>query len=82
MVEAISFLPKLRTLEISGHSERYFDPTLLGRLPALEDLRVMMPDQKFVNALPGIVKSLAETNRGGLKGLGIICRVCLDIHLP
>ena len=35
----------------------------------------MMPDTNFKNCLPGIIKDLDERDQGGLKSLGIICRV-------
>jgi hypothetical protein len=71
----ISAHPILRSLEISGHSYRYYDPKSIGRSPNLEELRVMMPDTNFKNCLLGIVKELDERDQGGLKDLGIICRV-------
>ena len=36
----------------------------------------MMPDTNFKNCLLGIFKDLDERDQGGLKSLGIICRVC------
>ena len=75
LVERICDLTHLRSLEISGHSHRYYDPKLLGRLPALEDLRVMMPDSNFRDALVGILKALDGRPRRGLQGLAIVCRV-------
>lgn len=78
LVERISTLTHLRTLEISGHSERYYDPNLLGRLPDLEDLRIMMPDANFAEALVGILQTLDAKPMGGLRGLAIVCRVDLS----
>lgn len=75
MVETISSMQRLRSLEISGHSERYYDPSALGRLPMLDDLRVMMPDSLFRDKLRGLLRTLSERKRGGLRGLGIIARV-------
>jgi len=75
MVETISTMQRLRSLEISGHSERYYDPSALGKLPLLDDLRVMMPDSLFRDKLRGLLRTLSERKRGGLRGLGIIARV-------
>jgi hypothetical protein len=71
----ITRLPNLKTLEISGHSQRYYDPALIGTMPALEDLRVMMPDSTFSEAIVGIVKALNDRPIGGLRGLAIIAKV-------
>jgi hypothetical protein len=76
LVEVISFHPKLKSLEISGHSNRYYDPKSIGRSPNLEELRVMMPDTTWKDCLVGILKNLDERSQGGLRSLGIICRVC------
>jgi hypothetical protein len=73
----MSELSSLRSLEISGHSYRYYDAKLLGSMPHLEDLRVMMPDSAFRGVLVDVVKRLDERPKGGLRGLGIICRVGL-----
>jgi hypothetical protein len=70
-------LPHLRSFEVSGHSYRYYDPKMLGDMPALEDLRVMMPDSLFKDALLSVIRRLAARQGGGLRGLGIIHRVCL-----
>jgi hypothetical protein len=75
LVERMSELPGLRSLEISGHSYRYYDAKLLGSMPHLEDLRVMMPDSAFRDVLVDVVKRLDARRTGGLRGLGIICRV-------
>ena len=75
LVERISVLPQLSSLEISGHSYRYYDPRLLGQLESLEDLRIMMPDSTLRDALVDIVQTLDSRPSGGLKGLGIVCRV-------
>ena len=40
----------------------------------------MMPDTNFKNCLLGIVKDLDERDQGGLKSLGIICRVCRPVY--
>jgi len=77
LVEVISTHPKLRSLEISGHSNRYYDPKLIGRSPNLEELRVMMPDPNFKDSLLGVLRDLSERSQGGLKSLGLICRVRL-----
>lgn len=73
----MSELSSLRSLEISGHSYRYYDAKLLGSMPHLEDLRVMMPDSAFRDVLVDVVKRLDARPAGGLRGLGIICRVGL-----
>lgn len=75
LVEVIRSHQKLRSLEISGHSNRYYDPKLLGTSPNLEDLRVMMPDPKFKDTLLGVLENLDGRDQGGLKSLGLICRV-------
>lgn len=75
LVDTLSTLPRLKSLEISGHSYRYYDPTLVGRFPALEDLRIMMPDSLWGDNLVKVVRKLAGRESGGLKGLGLICRV-------
>ena len=41
----------------------------------LDDLRVMMPDSLFRDKLRGLLRTLSERKRGGLRGLGIIARV-------
>ncbi|KAK6906564.1 hypothetical protein L486_07821 [Kwoniella mangroviensis CBS 10435] len=74
LFERIADLSHLRSLEISGHSYRYYDPTLLGTMPALEDLRIMMPDPNLKSKLVDVVRSLAARPIGGLRGLGIICQ--------
>jgi hypothetical protein len=75
LVETIADHPKLRSLEISGHSYRYYDPASLGRSTSLEELRVMMPDTNLRDRLVGIIKELHKREKGGLKSLGVICRV-------
>lgn len=75
MMKIIVTLKHLRALEISGHSRWYYDPSLLGSMPALEDLRVMLPDQTSRHALKDVLKNLADRPIGGLKGLGIIAMV-------
>lgn len=44
-------------------------------MPALRDLRVMMPDQIFCAALSHIIKGLHERPGGGLHGLTLISKV-------
>ncbi|RXK41989.1 hypothetical protein M231_00710 [Tremella mesenterica] len=75
LLQTIVTLPQLRSLEISGHSWRYYDPSLIGSMSKLEDLRIMMPDSNFRDSLHEIIKSLSERPGGGLKGLGIIHRM-------
>jgi len=75
LVEVISTHPQLKSLEISGHSNRYYDPKLIGRSPNLEELRVMMPDPNLKDSLLGVLRDLSERSQGGLKSLGLICRV-------
>lgn len=72
LVETIVDLDHLRSLEVSGHSRRYYEPRSLGGLPKLEDLRVMMPDPHFRDGLLPLVKDLEARTMGGLRGLGII----------
>ncbi|WVQ95692.1 hypothetical protein IAU59_002790 [Kwoniella sp. CBS 9459] len=74
LVETIADLDHLKSLEISGHSYRYYDPTLIGTMPALDDLRIMMPDPNLKSKLVDVVKVLARRSSGGLTGLGIICQ--------
>jgi hypothetical protein len=78
LVEVISIHPRLKSLEISGHSNRYYDPKLIGRSPNLEELRVMMPDPNLKDSLLGVLRDLSERSQGGLKSLGLICRVRLS----
>ncbi|OCF33621.1 hypothetical protein I316_04695 [Kwoniella heveanensis BCC8398] len=73
-IETIADLDHLTSLEISGHSYRYYDPALLGTMPALRDLRIMMPDPNLKSHLVDVVKTLAQRPAGGLRGLGIICQ--------
>lgn len=68
-------LKRLRTLEISGHSHRYYTPTLLGKSSSLDDLRVMMPDSDFGASLVKVVRDLDARTVGGLRGLAIVARV-------
>lgn len=75
LVEVIFTHPGLKSLEISGHSNRYYDPKLIGRSPNLEELRVMMPDPNLKDSLLGVLRDLSERSQGGLKSLGLICRV-------
>ncbi|KAK8850569.1 hypothetical protein IAR55_004487 [Kwoniella newhampshirensis] len=74
LLEKISDLDHLRSLEITGHSYRYYDAALFGCMPALEDLRIMMPDPNLKSKLVGVVSALGQRKRGGLKSLGIICQ--------
>nr|XP_018259775.1 uncharacterized protein I303_07845 [Kwoniella dejecticola CBS 10117]OBR81933.1 hypothetical protein I303_07845 [Kwoniella dejecticola CBS 10117] len=74
LVERIADLSHLRSLEISGHSYRYYDPSLIGTMPALEDLRIMMPDPNLKSKLIDAVNALSDRPVGGLRGLGIICQ--------
>ncbi|TXT07913.1 uncharacterized protein COLE_04837 [Cutaneotrichosporon oleaginosum] len=74
LFEVITRLPCLEHLEISGHSTRLFDPSLLGHMPALRHLRIMMPDPTFRSVLPAIAKELDRRTNGGLWGLALICR--------
>lgn len=80
LVDTLMTLPRLRSLEISGHSYRYYDPTLIGRFPALEDLRIMMPDSLWGENLVKVVRELDKRESGGLRGLGLICRVRNGFH--
>lgn len=48
---------------------------LIGRFPALEDLRIMMPDSLWGESLVKVVCELDKRDQGGLKGLGLVCRV-------
>lgn len=75
LFRTITSLPSLRSLELSGHSQMHFDPGMIGRMPALRELRVMMPDQQFRLALLEIAAALDQRPIGGLGGLGIICKV-------
>ncbi|KAL7422920.1 hypothetical protein Q5752_002217 [Cryptotrichosporon argae] len=59
LFETLVALPRVRALELSGHSARHFDPLLLGGMPALAELRIMMPDAAFRDALVSIVARLA-----------------------
>ncbi|WVF68162.1 hypothetical protein IAT40_002927 [Kwoniella sp. CBS 6097] len=74
LVETIADLDHLKSLEISGHSYRYYDPSLIGTMPALEDLRIMMPDPNLKSKLVDVVQALGKRPGGGLRGLGIICQ--------
>ncbi|WRT70742.1 uncharacterized protein IL334_007741 [Kwoniella shivajii] len=74
LLERIADLSHIRSLELSGHSYRYYDPALIGTMPALDDLRIMMPDPNLKSKLVDVIKSLSERKIGGLKGLGIICQ--------
>lgn len=76
LVETLAQLPHLKSFEVSGHSYRYYDPTALGRLPVLEELRIMMPDSCLGEKLVSVIRSLDEREQGGLLSLGLICRVC------
>lgn len=53
----------------------HFDPGMIGRMSALRELRVMMPDQQFRMALLEIAAALDRRPIGGLGSLGIICKV-------
>ena len=75
LVEVISSHPKMRSFEISGHSNRYYDPKLIGHSPKLEELRIMMPDQNWKDHLLEVLEQLDQRHQGGLSSLGIICRV-------
>jgi hypothetical protein len=44
-------------------------------MASLVDLRIMMPDGQLRDALIKVVKDLDDRPTGGLRGLGIICRV-------
>lgn len=70
----ITRLPHLEHLELSGHSTRFFDPSLLGHMPALRYLRIMMPDTTFRTVLPAIAQRLDARTNGGLWGLALVCR--------
>ncbi|WVR08647.1 hypothetical protein IAU60_005704 [Kwoniella sp. DSM 27419] len=72
--ENITGLRHLRSLEISGHSYRYYDPSLIGVMPALTDLRIMMPDMNLKSKVAHITRDLSARPNGGLRGLGIICQ--------
>ena len=74
-MRAVTSLPKLQSFEVSGHSYRYYDPKMLGDMPALQDLRVMMPDALLKDALLPVIRKLDSRPGGGLRGLGIIHRV-------
>lgn len=80
-MERICDLSKLRSLELSGHSYRYYDPALLGDMHALEELRIMMPDPNLKSKLVSAVKALGERRGGGLTSLGIICQVRVFDHI-
>ncbi|ODN99450.1 hypothetical protein L198_03294 [Cryptococcus wingfieldii CBS 7118] len=72
-------LPHLSSFEISGHSYRYYDPALLSAAPALEDLRIMMPDPHLKGRLVDVLSKLSSRDNtdgkgAGLKSLGIVCQ--------
>jgi hypothetical protein len=82
LVTHITSLRHLRSLELSGHARFYFDPRMIGRMESLQDLRFMMPDQTIKDSLLTIVEALSQRKRGGLRGLGLICRVgCAVSHI-
>jgi hypothetical protein len=81
LVEVISTHPRLKSLEISGHSNRYYDPKLIGRSPNLEELRVMMPDPNLKDSLLGVFQALDAREQGGMRSLGLICRVRLSTFI-
>ena len=74
-MQAVCGLTNLRSLEISGHSYRYYDPKVLGTMPALQDLRIMMPDSSLKDAILPVLRELDKRAQGGLRGLAIIHRV-------
>lgn len=74
-MQRVAHLPRLRSLEISGHSYRYYDPRIIGTMACLEDLRIMMPDALLKEMLLPIIRQLDKRPGGGLRGLGIIHRV-------
>ncbi|WVQ70645.1 hypothetical protein IAR50_000167 [Cryptococcus sp. DSM 104548] len=79
LFETMIRLPHLSSFELSGHSYRYYDPALLSAAPALEELRIMMPDPHLKGQLVDILSNLSSRQdldgRGaGLKSLGIICQ--------
>ena len=75
LVERITELQHLRTLEISGHSRRYYDPRLLGKVPRLEELRILMPDSTFRDALVDLIKAFDARPQGGLTGFAVVAKV-------
>lgn len=75
LFERLCDLTHLRSIELSGHAHQYYDPRLLGQVKSLEDLRVLLPDSNFADAMVGIIKALDSRRCGGLIGLGIICSV-------
>lgn len=43
-------------------------------MPALRDLRIIMPDPSFRALLPAITRQLDARTNGGLWGLALVCR--------
>lgn len=65
--------PRLRELEVNGHSHVFYDPTLLVRFTGLTRISVIMPDRAFVSVLPRWI----EATGASLRSLSLICKVCL-----
>jgi hypothetical protein len=76
MFRAILTLKHLRAVEIAGGSRWRYRPKLLAQLESLEELRVIMPDIEFCDALASNLETWAEREQGGLRALSIISRAC------
>jgi hypothetical protein len=74
MLETLATLPKLRRIEINGHSIGIFDPKLLWKLGQIKEISVVLPDRDVVMAIAGLAILLHESG-GGLEGLEIIAQV-------
>ena len=79
IVETLTSLPNLRTLEISGRSIDHYDPRVLGTLPQLESLRIYMPDNGYRETLLPLLEELHQRPQGGLRGLEIIASVSIVV---
>jgi hypothetical protein len=63
--------PRLRYIEINGHTTVNYDPRLLVGLANLNGISVIMPTKEMVDVLPKWIKNTAET----LASLSLLCRV-------
>jgi hypothetical protein len=81
MLETLATLPKLRRIEINGHSIGIFDPKLLWKLGQIKEISVVLPDRDVVMAIAGLAILLHESG-GGLEGLEIIAQVRNAISNP
>lgn len=72
ILEALTVIPSLRSLEFNGHSQGQYDPKLLEHFQSLEKIVMIMPSSPVIQHFRGLVGGKAGEK---MNSLTIICKV-------